>query len=285
MNICFNYKKIFLFSLVFVRNCHSYILPQTFREWTPIGINNQIDKTKPYFFNLGNMPILLWHNKKEVPSVMINTCKHLGNSLSGSYIENNCLVCPHHKNTYNENDNLGTAVLNEQDGLIWWSYKSYTKKPFQFTAIRYDDYYNTYVDIDMDVISCVLNLIADFKYELFKKSKSGTKILLKDEKTNNKLLFVYPYTILVHNDNYYYKYSISPIGVHKSRIFITSNDKKNKDLNLEKKINTFPFKFRYAFNNGNNKKEEEQIFNLYKNKYMILDDITISHFLTNMKYY
>lgn len=285
-----NIKKIFfLFSLVFIRYpfCYSYVLPQTFREWTPIGINNQIDKTKPYFFNLGNMPMLLWYNKNQVPNVMINTCKHLGNSLSDSYIDkNNCLICPHHKTAYNENDNMGSTVINNQDGLIWWSYKSYTKTPFKFSSVCYNDYYNSYIDVNVDIISCVLNLIADFNYDTYKTSRHGMKFLFKDKK-NNRLLFLYPYTIIIKNDDYYYKYGISPIGVYNSRIFISSNNKKGFDnyLNLEKKTNFFPFKLRMAFTNDNKKKAEEQIFNLYMNKYMIIDDNTIHHFLMNRKYY
>ncbi len=126
--------KSFLFlslALAFLfENTYAYILPQTFKEFHPIGILKSINTKKPYTYNLGTLPMILWFDKNNNPNSMINTCKHLGNNLKDSTIKNGCLVCPFHKSSYNETDKFGSTII--KDGLIWWNYKSQLKIPPSF---------------------------------------------------------------------------------------------------------------------------------------------------------
>jgi len=73
-------KKIICI-IIILETVNSYILPQTFKDFHPIGIEKDINKNKPYNFNLGKLPLILWFDKNNKPITIINTCKHLGNNL------------------------------------------------------------------------------------------------------------------------------------------------------------------------------------------------------------
>jgi hypothetical protein len=78
--------KIILLILINIIEISCYILPQTFREWTIIGIDKNINNQKPYNYKIGNLPMVLWYNNTN-PQTIINSChKHLGNTLKNSYI-------------------------------------------------------------------------------------------------------------------------------------------------------------------------------------------------------
>jgi len=95
---------LFLLSTV-----QGFILPQFVREWHPIGIENQIDRNKPYVFNIGKLPMVLWYDNN-TPISTLNICKHLGAKLDNAIINNGCLHCSNHLTGYNQTDALGKVV-------------------------------------------------------------------------------------------------------------------------------------------------------------------------------
>lgn len=273
----------------------TYIAPQTFREWHPIGIYKSIDKSKPFVFNLGTLPLLLWfNNNNNNPNIIINSCKHLGNSLNKAKINNNCLICPFHSSNYNESDNIGSSVVH--NGLIWWSYKSYYKSPYLKLN---KESYQLQIDINIDLISFILNslVIANINNLIWNKNKK--QLLLKNE--NMRVIFKYPYQIIRSDKRFGIteELSILPLSINKLRLFINiyninpvlipfihlyyrymkykyENEISSLNINIK---NYFIFKTRIDKDNY-----LETVYKSYDN-YMFLTDFTINHFLINMRYY
>lgn len=266
---------IFLFNILLI---DSYIVPQTFREWIVIGIENKINKNVPYHYNIGVLPMVLWYNKTN-PQSIINSChKHIGNTLRESYINNDELICPFHKSKYTIDDNIGT--IKKSNGLLWWSYKSFQSNP---STIKKDN--NNYnFEVNNDFISTILNFIVDFKgdentYKFYKK-----KLLIKKER--DFLIYRYPYTLIFKNK---YMLNINPIDINKSQIFLTTsnnNELTNKDINkfknyVEKRYNNFKYKFLLL---NDNNSYINKVYNCYKD-YMFPDDYTIKQFMINKRFY
>lgn len=265
--------------LINIIQIYSYILPQTFREWTIIGIDKNIYIHKPYHYKIGELPMVLWYNNTN-PQTIINSChKHLGNTLKDSYIENNELKCPYHKKGYTDEDNLGT--IKKGNGLLWWSYKSFKKNP---PKIKSENNNNYHFKVRSDFISIIINFISDFKgdednYRFYKK-----KLLMK--KDREFLIYKYPYTLIYNNK---YMLNIIPIDKNNSHIYLTTNKKISIDMNeinklklhIENRYNDF--KFRYLLLRENNS-YISKVYNCY-NEYMYPDDITIGYFLVNKRYY
>jgi hypothetical protein len=257
---------------------NSYILPQTYREWTVIGIDKNININKPYHYHIGSLPMVLWYNKTN-PQTIINTChKHLGNTLKESYIENNELICPFHKNKYTNNDNLGD--IRKSNGLLWWSYKSFKKFPPKIN----DENNNYHFQVKGDFISIILNFINDFHEDKDKYMISNHKILMK--KDRKFLIYKYPYSIKFSN---IYMMNIIPIDYMNSNVYITTSKNiilNEDDINkfksyIERRIDNFKFKHLLLLNDNS---LINKIYNLY-NKYMFPDDISTKHFLLNRRYY
>jgi len=271
-------KKIICI-IIILETVNSYILPQTFREWTIIGIEKEINKKKPYHYKIGELPMVLWYNKTK-PQTIINNCnKHLGNTLKESYIKNNNLICPYHNSSYNNEDNLGK--IEERNGILWWSYKSFKKEPPKLK----DENNNNYIfKVNSDLISIILNIICEFNGEEETIRYVNKKLLIKNKK--NYLLYKYPYTIILNNN---YMINIIPIDINKSYIYLTT--KKGKEIkkdeikrlkeNIERRFNEL--KFKYFLLKTNN----SYIYKIYENykDYMYINDFTINHFLLNKNYY
>lgn len=264
----------------------TYIAPQTFREWHPIGIIKSINKQKPYPFNIGNLPMLLWFYNSN-PNSMINICKHLGNNLNEGTIKDNCLICPFHKEKYNQTDNFGSIV--ESNGLYWWSYKSYQIKPLLSSQKKT---YNYHIDINTDLLTFVLNFIAmndniDDNHKYYKNKK---QVFIKNKE--NRIVYRYPYTIIVNN----YRLSILPLKYSKLRIYVTTYNPIITFLTylymiyvkylFENKIGSSDLKNFFLFKKGMNSKNQylEYIYKLYKD-YMFLTDFTVNQFMINRNFY
>jgi nitrite reductase/ring-hydroxylating ferredoxin subunit len=298
---------LFICSLTYI---NSYLLPQTFREWHVIGIDSKIDKSIPYKFNIGKLPMILWHDKDNLPISTFNICKHLGNKLDNSKISNGCLVCPSHELKYTNNDSIGSTVSN--DGLIWWSYKSNKKNPPNL-PLRNSNYKTTHfkLDINVDLISCVLNFL-DVKDVNSKIIFKNNKLLLKivKEDYTSTIFYKYPYTIFIstkinaHKLKAVYFLNLLPLEENKTRLFVTI--KYNDNLKEYTGswfycfiIKFFLFKVKHKLENeytndnlkkylmlqntmGNN--YLSNVYKLYEN-YMFPNDFTIYHFMKNKQYY
>jgi len=269
----------------------TYIAPQTFREWHPIGIVKSINKQKPFVFNIGSLPMILWFYNSN-PNAMINICKHLGNNLDDGFIDNHnkCLVCPFHKNRYNQTDNFGSIV--EKDGLYWWSYKSYHKNPP--LPSKSHNTHNYQLDINTDLLTFVLNFISisdsNNDNHRYYHNKNKKQIFIRNN--DNRIIYNYPYSIIMDN----YRLSILPLSYSKLRIFVTTYNPIIKILSymymfyikylFEYKIGKNDLKHLFLFKkgmNGNNGYLED-IYKSYKD-YMFLTKTVTNQFLINRNFY
>jgi len=299
-----NILKFFLI----IYSVNSYILPQTFKEWHVVGIDNKIDKTVPYKFNIGKLPMILWYNKNNLPVSTFNICKHLGNKLDNGKISKGCLICPTHKLHYDNNDAIGSTVIN--DGLIWWSYKSDKKNPPNL-PLRNSNTKNFKIDININLISCILNFlyINNVNSKIIFKNK---KLLLKSihESYTSTIFFKYPYTIFIstkiHKNKLkaVYFLNLLPLDDNKTRLFITIKYNNNLNEYIGSWFYCFLIKFllfktKYELENDNfnnnlknffilketfNNNYLIDIYNLYE-KYMFPNDFTLYHFMKNKQYY
>ena len=219
-----NLKKIIIYFLYLSSiSVNSFILPQIFREWTPIAIENKIDKSKPFTFNIGKLPMVLWYDNNNTALSTINICKHLGAKLDNGIINNGCLHCPNHYSSYNDTDKIGNIKVS--NGLLWWSYKSYSKNPpLNFKNKNNKNYYNTYIDVNANII----NVILEFMYsgannkQIIKEGK--TKFLFKETllKAEHRFLYKYPYYLKGNiNKNIDYAINFLPLEESKTRVFMT----------------------------------------------------------------
>ena len=285
---------------------NAYIAPQTFREWHPIGIKQSINN-KPIIFNIGTLPMLLWFsNLEKKPNSIINVCKHLGNNLKDSKIKNDCLICPFHNQIYNQTDNFGSVI--ESNGLFWWSYKSYSKAPYINQIIKTNDKpYNYHIDINIDLITFILNFISFFDNDSYYDSNLNSKFYHNNKKkiimiSNDKfkIFFKYPYTIIIKTKDFKGSYIISilPLSYNKLRLFITTYNPYGNLLSVlymnyikyifENKITTdnLYIKNFFLFKKGINDKNKylEIIYQMFKD-YMFLTEFTVNQFMINKNYY
>ena len=290
---------IYLFLLFILTTLsNAYILPQTFREFHPVGIYSNINKNKPFQFNIGSLPLLLWFpNNTHKPISIINVCKHLGNNLKDSSLINNktCISCPFHNTIYNDSDNFGTTII--KNGIIWWSYKSYSKNPpYLKNNIKY---VQKSIDINVSIISLVLNFIAIFfnnNYNKYYINFNKKRFFIKNYNKSKRILFVYPYTFFISDyKNPSYMITLFPINDNKTKLYIVIDYNINSTfLNnylymyiknyLEKTNNNFRFKHLFMFKTENKNKYLSDIYKLYNN-YNSLNDDNIKHFINNYKYY
>jgi phenylpropionate dioxygenase-like ring-hydroxylating dioxygenase large terminal subunit len=128
-----------------------------FNNWNCVGIKNNINTKKPYSFNVGELPLVLWNDDNGNLFSTINICKHMGSTLDKGCIKNGKLQCPYHGLKYDSTDKIGETI--EQDGKIFWSYKPYIKKPHSIPFANNKNYNKMYLEIDMDssLLDCAYN--------------------------------------------------------------------------------------------------------------------------------
>ena len=261
-----------IFILLNLIQIYSYILPQTYREWMVIGIDKNINTNKPYHYNIGSLPMVLWYNKTN-PQTIINSCnKHIGNTLKDSYVKDEKLICPFHEKSYTYEDNLGT--IKKANGLIWWSYKSSKNNPPKIK----EDNNNYYLKVNCDFVSVILNLICEFNGDEKNYKFHNKKLLIK--KNKDYLIYKYPYTLILNNK---YMMNIIPIDNDNSHIYITAPiiNLNQIKYRIEKGYNEFRYKYLLLKNDNSYINKVLQCYN----DYMFPDDITTRHFLINRKYY
>lgn len=227
-----------------------------FNHWTCVGIIDKIDFTKPYTINIGDLPLVIWKNDKNIYS-SVNICKHMGSKLNNALItDTGCLKCQYHGYEYNEKDSFGKII--EHEGKIFWSYDPLVKVPFKIPYYNNTNYESSFIEIDMDCslpdsiyntmdlrhpeyVHNVLGFgnsipplnIKHYKYhdrvglsfdynsnQLIQKITKNTKI------TNNFHMFVFPtfsWSRVVFDENKHLIIGINllPLGPRKTRWYIT----------------------------------------------------------------
>jgi len=286
--------KFIIFSL-FISITSSYILPQIYREFHPIGIYSSINKNNIYPFNIGPIPFLLWFPFNNNPISIINTCKHLGNNLKDSSLNLNksCLICPFHNISHDINDNFGTTII--KNNIIWWSFKSFHKNP-PFIKYNNNNDIKTF-DINIDFISFILNFLSFYfnssnnNYSYLIKNKNHIKrLFIKYNDNSKRILFIYPYTFFISNNKEKsHLISLFPTNSYNTKLYINNYYSyyynSFKEL-FEKKTNTFKFKNLFILKSSNNN-YLEKINKFYNDNYYDINNEykTTLNFMKNYKYY
>ena len=82
-----------------------------YASWHPVSYSHEIKSDKPFGTILLDEPVVIWRTSDGTPYAMRDLCIHRATALSLGWIENDCLVCPHHAWQYN---NKGACVLIPQ---------------------------------------------------------------------------------------------------------------------------------------------------------------------------
>jgi Rieske [2Fe-2S] domain len=127
------------------------LVPPFFREWNCIGLKENIDFSKPYTTNIGDLPLLVWKNKDKGEnkySTTINICKHMGSRLDNSEVTyDGCLKCPYHGLEYAPTDTFGQTI--EFQGKLFWSYDPIHKTPHKIPFFDNPNYAHSHIQVDM----------------------------------------------------------------------------------------------------------------------------------------
>lgn len=287
-----------IFKLFILINCiinsSSFILPQIVREWHVIGIDNNIDKTKPYVYNIGKLPLVLWHNNKNDPYSTINICKHLGAKLDTGIINNGCLICPNHLTKYNESDAIGNVI--SKNGLLWWSFKSNTKNPPSIFNNNSSNFHQVFVDINVNLVNVVLEFIYSINKNKIKNVKN--KFFFTESLYNSEHRFFYKYPYYLKgsiNRKINYVINFTPLEENKTRLYITINNNidtkifinyflNNKLHNLKNYDNNNYLKYLIVLKNENTHNYMKKIYLLF-DKYSFPNEFTISSFYKYRQFY
>jgi len=120
-----------------------------FNNWHCIGIKENMDFSKPYKTNIGDLPLVLWKNRQTNKLITtINICKHMGSKLDNGVITHDgCLKCQYHglENTYD--DKFGETI--EHEGKIFWAYKPIKPKPYSVPFFNNPNFVHSFLEIDM----------------------------------------------------------------------------------------------------------------------------------------
>lgn len=275
------------FFIIIINSVSCFILPQFVREWHVIGIENNINKIKPYAFNIGKLPMILWYNNNE-PQSTINICKHLGATLNNGIINDGCLICPNHFTKYDKNNTVGNVI--SKNGLLWWSYKSYSKSPP--TLFKMNNTCQSYIDINVNLVNVILEFV--YSANIIKVNNVHNKYYFTEDLYNAKHRYYYKYPYILKgsiNKNVNYLINFLPLDDNKTRIYITTNNKIFIKYFLNNKLNNLK-----NYNNNNNLKnmlilKDESINNYMKKIYLSFDkysfpnDFTVSNFYKYRQFY
>mgnify|MGYP006266656067 CR=1 FL=1 len=130
----------------FIYFSHSLVSP-FFRQWHCIGLKENIDFSKPYVTNIGDLPLVVWKNNDQY-STTVNICKHMGSKLDNSEVTSSgCLKCPYHGLEYVPSNTFGETV--EFQGKLFWAYKPEHPTPYRIPFYDNPNYVHSVIQIDM----------------------------------------------------------------------------------------------------------------------------------------
>jgi phenylpropionate dioxygenase-like ring-hydroxylating dioxygenase large terminal subunit len=246
---------IFMFSIA-----DAFIM-SPFDKWHCIDFVKNIDKAKPYAYNIGDLPLVSWFDKTGQPQTTVNICSHMGSTLDhGKINKEGCLVCPYHGLVHNKNKTFGQSVIFQDK--LWWSYAPVQKTPPAmpfYNSKKYETSFFSYI-VKSNIIDCAYNLMdvnhpafvhnnqfgfgsnipaSDFK--VIKYPKNNEKIGLSFTYSTNRNLhrikkelrhsknfhiFEYPYATwsrvsLPNNEQLFLNVNFLPISDNETKMLIT----------------------------------------------------------------
>ena len=138
--------------LILILNTFTYGYKPTsiFNHWTCIGIHENIDFSKPYKINIGDLPLVVWQDKKTDQFITrINICKHMGSKLDNAAItDSGCLKCKYHGLEHSYEDRFGETVVHQ--GKLFWAFKPLEKKPPSVPFFENPGFVHSFLEMDMD---------------------------------------------------------------------------------------------------------------------------------------
>lgn len=119
-----------------------------FDEWHCLGIVENMDFTKPYTTNIGDLPLVLWRDRRGQVHTAINICKHMGTRFDhGKITSTGCLKCPYHGLEYDHRDAIGKTVVHQ--GRVFWAYRPKTALPPSVPFYDNPNYETSFIQVDM----------------------------------------------------------------------------------------------------------------------------------------
>ena len=248
-----------------------------FNEWHCIDFVQNIDKKKPFSFNIGELPLVSWFNTSEAYTT-INICSHMGSKLDHGKVTNGCLSCPYHGLQHNKDKTFGETVIFQDK--LWWSYEPKHKLPPKIPFYNNKRFETTFitVDIDANLVDCAFNTmdvnhpafvhnnllgfgssIPPTNIETITYPKNQDKVgLAFTYKSNSNLIhlkrelklsknfhvYEYPYTTwsrvsLPNNEHLFVNVNMLPLGPDKTRWFVTLKHNFWHKTRLEKEMMKF----------------------------------------------
>jgi hypothetical protein len=310
--------KFFIFLFTLLSTSNGFSIPSFFKYWHCVGIKYNIDYSKPYKYNVGELPLVLWKDKKGNLISTVNICKHMGEKMDKGTVIDGCLQCPYHGVQHTKNDKFGETIVHEDK--IFWSYEPIKSIPTKIPGFDFYNFEHSIVQMDIDTAmqDCIFNTIDlnnhkfthngifgfgtsnmiiknvnTFKYEdrvgiYFKYiAKKTIKLFQKyEQETDNQNVFVYPssgwYKVTTNSVNkLIVGFNFLPISQNKTRLFITILKNHYKATSFEKEIFTFLTK---QILNQNKMKNNQLKKSLIFKKYLQNDD-AIWLVKENMKQY
>ena len=247
-----------------------------FNNWHCIDFVQNIDKTKPHAYNIGELPLVLWFNESN-PISSVNLCRHFGSKLDHGTVKNGCLRCAYHGLVHTDKDSFGKTMIYEDK--LWWSYEPNYKKPPSVPFYKNKNYATTNIKVDVDasLVDCAFNTmdvnhpghvhqtfgfgnpdanalenLKSYKYNdeklglSFNYKSNSNLVHLKRElkKSRNFHIYEYPYTTwsivsLVNNQNLIVNVNMLPLGPNKTRWLVTLKHNYWNKYPHEKKLMEF----------------------------------------------
>jgi hypothetical protein len=183
----------------------------------------------------------------------------------------------------------------EKNGLLWWSFKSYTRNPPKIFKDT-EKLHQTFIDINVNLINVILEFI--YSNNKTKIRQRNNKFFFKEELFNAKHKFYYKYPYCLKgsiNNKINYCINFLPLEENKTRLYITIVD--NNDNNTKKFINyILKNKLNNLKNYDNNnylkylimlKDDNSYMKKIYLlfDKYSFPNDFTISSFYKYRQFY
>lgn len=245
-----------------------------YNHWNCIGGVKNINKDKPFAFNVGEIPLIGWKTENNSYISTLNICKHMGSTLNDGKIKNNCLVCPYHGLKYDKTNNYGEII--SYDDKLWWAYNPVKKTPNKFPFHNSSNYKTQIIEIVMneELPYCMYNSMdinhaeyihsgifgfgsenpikkykeyineriigVSFKYFIKTNLKILNTNIPLEEYTYNYHEFIYPYTTwsVVHHgkkNKLVIGVNMLPIDKYKTKWTVTVRDN-YMNTNLRKKM-------------------------------------------------
>jgi phenylpropionate dioxygenase-like ring-hydroxylating dioxygenase large terminal subunit len=148
-------RTVFILGLYLLTD--AFMVTPPFNRWHCIDFVKNIDKSKPYAFNIGELSLVSWFDTNNNPHTTVNICSHMGSRLDNGKVTDGCLVCPYHGLQHNQSKSFGQSMIFQDK--LWWSYEPVKKMPPAMPFYNNKKYETSYIKIDIDanIVDCAFN--------------------------------------------------------------------------------------------------------------------------------